>query len=78
MTSTTTLAKDLISVCEKTLNDYECSIPPIKGIRNLSRSDLETAILYAQTIARCGNRLREELMAPRGELKLLLIKFKLL
>lgn len=36
----------------------------LKGVKNLSRSDLDTIILYADTIARQGNY--DGLMKPLG------------
>ena len=70
-------AQQLISVCNKHLAEDECKIRAIRGIKNLSRSDLETAILYAQTIASSGSY-EGQLMKPRGGVADLLKAFELM
>lgn len=69
-------ANNLIQSVRRVLGKSENRIPAIKGVRGLSRSDCETAILYAQTIIRCGTW-EGELMRPRGEVSELMSAFGL-
>lgn len=69
-------ANTLIQSVQRALSKSENRIPAIKGVRGLSRSDCETAILYAQTIIRCGTW-EGELMRPRGEAAELMSAFGL-
>ena len=69
-------ASKLIQHVKKVLDRSENRIPAIKGVRNLSRSDCEVAILYAQTIIRCG-AWEGELMRPRCEVAELMAAFVL-
>jgi len=52
-------------------NEYRLSI--IKGVKNLSRSDLDTVELYAQTIEKSGSYFG--LMEPRGNVAEVLNKY---
>lgn len=63
------LYKDLEAARIK--NEYRLST--IKGIKNLSRSDLDTVELYAQTFERTGRY--DGLMQPRGNVKELLDRY---
>lgn len=67
--------KKLISACQKAMLKNECRTSTIRGIRNLSRSDLETAILYAQHAQKYGSW-EGTLMPPRNGVADLLAKFQ--
>ena len=69
-------AEKLLAACKKSLAENEYNVRKIKGV-SLTHSDVETAMLYAETILRCGSY-RGELMTPRGEVRELLDKFSLL
>lgn len=62
----TRTAQKLISDCQKNAakNEYRCST--LKGIGNLSRSDLDTLVLYAEILQRDGDTVG--LMELRGNL----------
>ena len=47
--------KKLVSSCQKAMLKNEYKTSTIRGVRNLSRSDLETAILYAQHAQKYGS-----------------------
>lgn len=74
--SKTENAKKMIGLCKKSLADNEHNIRKVKGVP-MTQSDVETAILYGETIIRCGDY-HSELMTPRGEVAELLEKFALL
>ena len=57
--------KALKDACNKKLDTMECRCVTIKGVKNLSRSDVETALLYAE-YAETGRL--HELMQPRGSI----------
>lgn len=78
MTTTSKMkaAKKLISDCEKNLRENEYNTRKMKGVQ-LSHSDVETAILYANTILQYGT-FENILMRPLGELAELLRKYGLL
>lgn len=57
-------AKNLIALCKKNLMENENNSRKFKGAR-VSTSDVETIILYCETIIRCGTY-EGQLMTPRG------------
>lgn len=67
-------ANKLIIDCQKSLLKDEGRIRTIRGVRNLSRADLETAILYAQHVLNYGTW-EGMLMPPRGGVEELLGKY---
>lgn len=69
-------AQSLIAACEKSLRDNEYNLRKVRGVE-MSHSDVETAILYAETIQRCGTW-EGELMRPRGSVEALLRKYGIL
>ena len=62
---------------KKRLNWNERSMFTIKGVRNLSVSDLDTIELYANTYIRNGGYGFPGLMNPLGEVKEVLQKYNL-
>ncbi len=71
-------AKKLLSDITKALNDgQECRTRTIRGVRNLSVSDLQTLKLYAETILRDGSY-RPYLKKPLGGVAEVMAKYKLL
>jgi len=54
-------------------NEYRLST--VKGVKNLSRSDLDTIELYAETIEKNGHY-EQILMEPRNGVKEVLQKYK--
>ncbi len=70
-----------IKALKKKLNEVlgtcECRTSSIKGVKNLSRSDLETALLYAETMEQNGTW-EGVLMRPRCEVADLLSAYGLL
>ena len=64
-------ANQLIKDINKKLDNWdERSQFKIKGVGNLSRSDLDSCILYAETYMRIGGI--SGLITPRGDLKVIL------
>lgn len=63
----------LYSTLEKARDKAECRTCTIKGVKNLSRSDLDAIELYAETIDRTGSH--NGLMTPRGGVAEVLKKF---
>lgn len=68
-------AQKLIADCEKNLQENEYNMRKMKGVR-LSHSDVETAMLYANTILQYGTY-EGILMHPFGEVGMLLGKYGL-
>ena len=66
----------LIAACQKSLRENEYNIRKIKGVA-LSHSDVETAILYAETIQNFGTY-EGQLMRPVGAVHELLTKFNVI
>ncbi len=73
----TVQARKLIHTCRDSLLSNEHNIRTVAGVKGLSHSDVETAILYAETILAYGTY-EGQLMHPRGGVAHLLIKFKLM
>lgn len=67
--------KKLVSSCQKAMLKNEYKTSTIRGVRNLSRSDLETAILYAQHAQKYGSW-EGTLMPPHGNVAELPAKFQ--
>ena len=67
--------RKLVSACQKAMLKNEYKTSTIRGVRNLSRSDLETAILYAQHVQKYSSW-EGTLMPPRGGVADLLSKFQ--
>ena len=65
--------KNIYKDLEKCRRKNEYRVSTLKGVKNLSRSDLDTVELYAQTIERQGNYYG--LMEPRGNVRELLNKY---
>lgn len=66
----------LIAACKKSLSVNEYNLRKIRGV-TLSHSDVETAILYAETILTYGTY-EGQLMRPVGAVRELLEKFDLI
>ena len=67
-------AEKLIKEVNKKIDNWnERSQFNMAGVKNLSRSDMDTIILYAETYLRNGNI--NSLMNPRGEIELVLSKY---
>lgn len=70
--------------CEKLIKDIENKIEKwnersqfsIKGVKNLSRADLDTLVLYADTMKDTGSLYG--LMEPLGSIKEILQKYNIL
>lgn len=69
-------ASKCIIACQDSLRKNEYNMRRVKGI-NMSHSDVETSLLYAETILREGTY-EFSLMRPRGAVAELLKEFKLL
>ena len=71
-------AKKLLSDIAKALNDgQECRTRTIRGVRNLSVSDLQTLKLYAETILKYGSY-HPYLIKPLGGVAEVMAKYNLL
>jgi hypothetical protein len=71
-------AKRLIGDIRKKIASWnERSQFKLRGVNNLSRSDLDTLELYAQTFIRNGGYGFSGLMQPRGSIKAVLDKYGL-
>ena len=57
-------AKRLIDTCERAILGSEYSLYSIRGVENLSRSDVDTIIFYCQYYIK--NKTIGGLMPPRG------------
>lgn len=67
-------AEKLIKEVNKKIDNWnERSQFKMAGAKNLSRSDMDTIILYAETYLRNGSI--NSLMNPRGEIELVLNKY---
>lgn len=69
-------AKKCIAACEKSLRENEYNVRKIKGI-DCTHSDVETIILYTETIQRNGTY-EGELMRPHGAVEDVLRAYNLL
>jgi len=69
-------AKKLLIDINKKIDKMECRCVTLKGVKNLSRSDLDCLILYANTYIRNDGSFRG-LMAPRGNIEEVLKKYGL-
>lgn len=69
-------AVKLVRVCRDSLMKNEYNTRTVAGVKGLSHSDVETAILYAETIISFGTY-QGQLMPPRGGVADLLAKFGL-
>lgn len=69
-------AEKMLRECRAALEKGEYNLRTLRGV-HMSVSDVETAILYGETIIRCGTY-RDELMKPRCEVRDLLEKFQLI
>ncbi len=67
---------ELIRTCRDSLMKNEYNLRSVVGVKGLSHSDVETAILYAKTIIGFGTY-QGQLMPPRGGVADLLNKFGL-
>lgn len=67
--------KLLRDIEKKILNWNERSMFRLKGVGNLSRADLDSLELYAQTYIRSGGYGFPGLMEPRGSIKEVLDKY---
>lgn len=63
--------------CEKSLDENEYNLRKINGV-TLTHADVETALLYVDTMMRFGDGWRNELMEPRCEVRELLQKYGLI
>ena len=71
-------AKKMVELCKKSLANNEYNVRKVKGVR-MSYADVETAILYGDTIMRFGSYSDGgNLMQPRCEVRDLMAKFGLL
>ena len=68
-------AKKLINDLEKIMQNSEYRTSKVRGVSNLSRSDLEVAIDYANAYIRSGGHGFSGKMSPRGGVKELLDKY---
>ena len=68
--------KKCLAACEKSLRENEYNTRKLKGV-DCSHSDVETVILYAQTIQRNGTY-EGELMRPHGAVEDILRVYNLL
>ncbi len=63
-------AKKLIKEIDNKITNWnERSQFTIKGVKNLSRSDLDTIVLYAETFIKFGGNGFPGLMKPRGNVE---------
>ena len=69
-------AKKCIAACNKSLRENEYNIRSLNGVQ-CSASDVETVLLYAETIQQCGTY-EGQLMRPRCEVADVLKSFGLI
>lgn len=69
-------AKKLVAQCSKSLQENEYNMRKVCGV-SMSYSDIETAILYGETIIQCGTY-AGQLIQSRGKVADLLGKYGLL
>jgi hypothetical protein len=71
-------AEKLIKDVEKKIMNSEYGSVTLKGVKNLSRSDLETIIMYAQTFIKNYGEGFYGLMEPRGQVEELFKKYNVI
>lgn len=72
-------SEKLIKTIEEKLNKWnERNTFTIKGISNLSRSDLDTILLYVNAYKRSGEKDFGDLMEPKGYVGDVLEKFQII
>ena len=71
-------AEKMIEIIEKKKKKMEYRTSTLKGVSNLSRSDLDSVILYARTFIRSGGTGFPGLMEPRGTTEELLQKYSII
>ena len=67
------MKNNIYAILDKARQNNEARTVTIKGVKNLSNSDLDAIELYAQTIDQTGSY--DGLMTPRGEVAEVLRKF---
>lgn len=68
-------AEKLVKEVTNKIRNSEYNTVTMKGVRNLSRSDLESAVMYAETYINSGGYSFTGLMNPVGNVKELLDKY---
>lgn len=70
------IAKRLIATCEKAAMKYGYNTCTVRGVSNLSRSDLDSIVFYCETYIESGTL--GGLMTPRGGVGSVLKKAQLI
>jgi hypothetical protein len=71
-------AEKMIQVIEKKKMKMEYRTSTLKGVSNLSRSDLDSVVFYAEAFIRSGGTGFPGLMEPRGTTEELLKKYEVI
>ena len=68
-------AQKLISDVKKKVSQMEYNTVTFAGVRNISRSDLDSVEMYAEEFINSGGYSFGSFMEPRGEIKQILDKY---